>query len=102
MVAGMDKVPPGLVAQRSQPAQYLRPVAAEPCGPKPRNVLQQDGPRIGFFNQAKRLGEEVSFVGAAQLLACNGVRGTRYAPGKQVNVPECAPGQSMPPPSASR
>jgi hypothetical protein len=91
MVAGMNKVPPGLVAQRGQSAQNLRPVAVEPCGPESRNVLQQDGSWVGFFNQAKRLGEEVSFVGTAQLLACNGVRGTRYAPGEQVNGPEGAP-----------
>jgi hypothetical protein len=91
MVAGMNKVPPGPVAQRGQPTQNLRPVAVEPCGPEPRNVLQQDGSWVGFFNQAKRMREQVSFVGTAQLLARNGVRGTRYAPGKQVNGPEGAP-----------
>src|SRR5262249_8740249 len=55
------------------------------------DVLQQDGTRAGFLHQAERLGEQVSVIVLAELLAGDRERGAGHAPGEQVDATERPP-----------
>src|SRR5262249_26113905 len=69
MIAGVDQVPPRLVAERLEPGEDLGAVAAEPGGCQAANVLHQHRARADLLGQAQSLGEQVPVVAGPELLA---------------------------------
>ena len=86
VVRGMQQPPVGRVAEFREPVENMLPVRREPRQRKPPHVLQQQRPRRHDTAKLNRPGEQVPFIGRAELLARDGERRARHPAGQQVDT----------------
>ena len=91
VLAGVNNVPPGLVAEAVELVKHLRAVGIEAAGGQPAHVLEQDGARPDLRDQAERLGEQVPVILVAELFARDGEGRARHAAGQEVDAREGTP-----------